>query len=283
MADPFLVGLPAPTVIDELDEEAILSSMKTDLISRFPPAATTVALESSATTKNLEAVAYRETVVRARINDAARANLLAFAKGPDLDHVGAGSSPPVQRMSNEDDDRFRDRILLAVKSRNVGSVYRYKFVAMSTSIAVRDAIAYRNGRDPTIYVALLSTSPDGVADQSLIAAVQAQFDKEENRLLNSPVVVVSAVSNVINVSARLTLVPGTPATIISQAEANLRAAWTAEGGLGRDMTRDWIRSRLQVPGVYSVALDDPVADVIKPPEKAAAIGTVSLTVIGENV
>jgi phage-related baseplate assembly protein len=280
--DPFLAGLPDPTVIEEVDFTSILADMETDIIGRYPPVAPVLALESSATKKNLETVSYRETIIRARVNDAARANLVAFAEKGDLDHVGANASPPVQRMAGEGDERFRVRILLAVRSRNVGSVYRYRFVALSTSLLVKDAIAYRVGRDPTVYVALLSTAPDGVAEPSLIAQVQAQFDIDENRLLNSPVVVVSAVSSVVNIVAALTLIPGTPTTIIANAEAALRAAWAIEGGLGRDMTRQWIASRLQVAGVYSVNVTSPAEDVIKPSEKAASIGTVTLTVVGEN-
>lgn len=283
MVDPFLAGLPAPTVIEEVDFEAILSQVETDISNRFPPIAPILALESSATKKNLETYSYRETVMRARINDAARSNLLAFAMGSDLDHVGAGASPPVLRMSNEDDERYRLRILLAAQSRNVGSVYRYKYVAMTTTMSVKDAIAYRIGRDPTVYVALLSTAPDGIADDGTIAAVQAEFNKDPNRLLNSPVVVVSAVNNVVDIVASLVLIPGTPSTIVAVAEESLRAAWASEGGLGRDMTRQWIASRLQVSGVYSVTVITPSVDVIKPPEKAAAIGTVTLTVTGENI
>lgn len=283
MVDVFLAGLPAPAVIEEVSFEAVLAEMETDLATRFPAIAPILALESSAAKMVLEACAYREMMLRLRINDAARANLLAYAIGADLDHVGANASPPVARMFNESDDRYRERILLAVRARNVGSVYRYEFVALTADLSVRDAIAYRVGRDPTVYVALLTTAGDGVASPALIAAVQTEFDKPENRMVNSPVVVLSAVTSVVNIVATITVTPGTPTTITERAEAALRAAWLAEGGLGRDMTIDWIKARLMVAGVYSVSVSLPAANVIKPSEKAAAIGTVSLTVIGENV
>lgn len=283
--DPFLAGLPAPTVIEELSFESILSDMKTDLSVRFPDIAPVLALESSAAVKVLEACAYRELILRARTNDAARANLLAFATGADLDHVGANTSPPVARMFNEDDERFRSRILLETRARNVGSYYRYKAVALAADLVIRDAIAYRNPdnpRDPTVFVALLTTEPGGVANAALIAKVQALFDEPENRMANSDVVVVSAVTTVVDIVAEVVLTPGTPTTITEAIEANLRDAWLAEGGLGRDMTRDWLRSRMLLPGVYSVTLSAPAEDVIKPPTKAASIGTVTITVAGEN-
>lgn len=281
--DPFLMGLPDPQVIEELSFEAIFDDMKTDLIGRFPDIAPILALESSAAVKVMQVAAYRELLLRARTNDAARANLLAYASGADLDHVGANASPPVARMLDESDERFRSRILLTVRARNVGSAERYKLIALNTSTLVRDAIAYREGRNPTVKVAILSTETDGVAPPSLLAAIAAEFAKNDNRMVNGIVEVRSAVTSVANIAATLTLTPGQPASLLINAEAALRAAWQAEGGLGRDLTRDWIRARLMLPGVYSVAISAPAQDVVKPPFEAVSIGTVSLTVAGENV
>lgn len=282
MTDPFLSGLPDPTVIQEVSFEAILDAMKADLIARFPDIAPILSLESSAAVKVMQVAAYREMLLRSRINDAARANLLAYATGADLDHVGANASPPVLRMYQEDDERFRSRILLTTKARNTGSIYRYELVALNTDITIRSAKAYRIARDPTVYVALLSNSSDGVTPQSVIDEVEEAFDLPENRMVNGDVVVRSAVTSVVNISAALTITGNQPSTLLASAEAALRAAWQTEGGLGRDMTRDWIKARLQVPGVYSVALAAPAQDVIKPPFEAASIGTVTLTIAGEN-
>lgn len=277
----FLTGLPAPQVIEPLSFEAILAAMKADLADRFPDIGPILALESSAAVKVLQVAAYRELILRARINDAARANLLAYATDTDLDHVGANASPAVERMPDEDDERFRERVLLATLARNVGSVHFYRLVALSTSEEVRDAIAYRDGRDPTVHVALLSTEEDGVADAELIAAVQLAFDQPEIRMVNSDVVVRSAVTAVANITAVLTLLPAqNKAAVLANAEAALRAAWVAEGGLGRDLTLDWIRARLLIAGVYSVALTAPTASVVAPPHEAIAIGTVTLTAAG---
>lgn len=283
MADnPFLAGLPAPAVVEEVDYEVILAQLEADLIALFPAIAPILALESSATKKNLEAVSYREMLVRTRINDAARANLLKFASGDDLDHVGANSQPAVARMLGEDDERFRVRILLAGMARNTGSFERYKLIAMNASIDVRDALSYRVGRDPTINVAVLAAGPTGIAPGSLLATVREAMDLPGNRMVNGPVVVRSAVTAVVNITASLVLTQGTPTTALVNAEAVLRAAWEAEGGLGRDLTRDWIKARLMIAGVYSCAVSAPASDCIMPPYEAASIGAVTLSVAGEN-
>lgn len=286
-----LAQLPAPIVIEPLDFETILAATKADFQTRWDalrladatlPAIDVLALESDPLVVAFEAAAYRELVLRARVNDAALANLVAFASGSDLDQVGANASPPTARLASESDERFRVRIVLGAKSRNAGSAERYAAVAMAADIRVADAVAYREGRSPTIKVAVLSTDTSGVADPLLLSTVTAALDEDQNRIVNGGFEVVSAVRTVTPVSARLVVQPGVPSSITATAEAALRAAFTAEAGLGFDLTRDWLRARLMVPGVYSVTIDGPTADLIVPPYEMPSIGTVSLSIAGSN-
>ncbi|MDB0554564.1 baseplate assembly protein, partial [Ralstonia solanacearum] len=57
----------------------------------------TLALESEPVTKLLQENAYRELVWRQRVNDAARAVMLAFAEGDDLEQLAANFD--VQRLT----------------------------------------------------------------------------------------------------------------------------------------------------------------------------------------
>ncbi|PJN94872.1 baseplate assembly protein, partial [Amaricoccus sp. HAR-UPW-R2A-40] len=84
-----LSRLPPPDVVERLDFETILGAMKADLIARAPDLAPALALESEPAVKILEVAAYRELLLRARINDAARAVMIATATGADLDHLAA--------------------------------------------------------------------------------------------------------------------------------------------------------------------------------------------------
>ena len=52
------------------------------------PAAFTALVESDPAWTILEVAAYRELLLRQRINDASRAVMLAFATGADLEHLG---------------------------------------------------------------------------------------------------------------------------------------------------------------------------------------------------
>ena len=88
-----LTTLPAPRVVELLSYEAILAAAKADFAERMRPHLPNIddilALESDPVVKLIEAHAYRELLIRARINDAARAHLLAFAAGSDLDQLAA--------------------------------------------------------------------------------------------------------------------------------------------------------------------------------------------------
>jgi phage-related baseplate assembly protein len=84
-----LSSLPAPEVIETLAFEAIVADIKADLVARHPDAFAIVNLESEPLIKLIEAAAYRELLLRGRYNDEARALMLAYATGADLDHIGA--------------------------------------------------------------------------------------------------------------------------------------------------------------------------------------------------
>ncbi|RWA51293.1 hypothetical protein AU476_23550 [Cupriavidus sp. UYMSc13B] len=92
-----LSQLPPPDVVETIDFEVILAERKAYFVSLYPAdqraaVAATLALESEPIVKLLQDNAYREMVLRQRINDAARAVMLPFAKG---DRAGAGR--PVRR------------------------------------------------------------------------------------------------------------------------------------------------------------------------------------------
>jgi hypothetical protein len=72
-----LSQLPAPDVVETLDFETILAERKATLISLYPEdeqeaVARTLTLESEPLVKYLEENAYREVILRQRINEAAK-------------------------------------------------------------------------------------------------------------------------------------------------------------------------------------------------------------------
>lgn len=86
--------LPPPDVVETLSYESILAGHKQRLISLYPAAdqaaiAAVLTLESEPLTKLLEEMSYAELTLRARVNSASRAVMLASATGADLDNLAA--------------------------------------------------------------------------------------------------------------------------------------------------------------------------------------------------
>ncbi|MDI3355698.1 baseplate J/gp47 family protein [Pseudomonas sp. UYIF39] len=144
--------LPMPEVVETLDFEVILRARKARYLSLYPvdqqeAVAAVLTLESEPVTKMLQENAYREMVLRQRINDAAKASLLAYANGTDLENRAADfgverlvitpanpdSVPPTAAVM-ELDDALRYRAQLALEGLSVaGSTGAYEFRALSAS------------------------------------------------------------------------------------------------------------------------------------------------------
>ena len=66
-----------PDVVQPIDFEAVLADLKVEMLARLPALADVLELESEPITKLLELMAYREVLLRQRVNEAARAVMVA--------------------------------------------------------------------------------------------------------------------------------------------------------------------------------------------------------------
>ena len=115
MATIDLSQLPAPDVVEELDYENLFEERKSTLISLYPAdqqeaISRTLTLESEPLVKLLQENAYRELILRQRINESARAVMVAYATGNDLDQLAANFNVErlVLRAADNATDRRRD-------------------------------------------------------------------------------------------------------------------------------------------------------------------------------
>ncbi|OCC05115.1 hypothetical protein BA190_09370 [Labrys sp. WJW] len=270
-----LSGYPPPTAIEEVDSEVIIARMRDRLLELFPDAAGVIDLEDEPLRILIETFAGRETLVRERINYVVWANLLAGAQKSDLDHLAAFYG--VVRLPGELDDAFKRRVILAIQGRSTGGTApRYRSVALGASVRVADAVVYRDGDDPTVYIAVYAADNNGVADEPLLALVRAAVNDPAVRMVNDTIVVRSAVFSVVDIEADIWLLPETPDSVIQTLSDGLRAAWTSETGLGFDLVRAWISARLMKAGVQKVAVISPAADVVASPEQAISIRNIVL-------
>lgn len=278
-------ALPMPAIIEELDFEQLLGAVIADLRDRFAAAGIDYDvgnLESDPVKIILEAATYQcNLLIRARINDAARANLVPFAKGSDLDHLAAFYD--VTRLPGEKDDALRERVILAVSGRSTaGPANWYRAAARRASVRVKDAAVYRVGTGPDIRIAVLATDNFGEPDAALLTAVRDMVTSDGVRVISDRVEVVAATSTTVNVAADIWLLPSAPQTVFEGLEAALRGALQTQGGLGFDVTRSWLTAMLHQPGVHKVQLAAPMGDTIVGDNAAAKFGTVLLTYKGRD-
>lgn len=283
-----LSRLPPPDIIEALDYEAILASMRIDLIARAPGLDDLD--ETDPAIKLLEVAAYREFVLRQRINDAARGCMIAYAAGADLDQlaaffgverltiVAATDDAPAQY---ESDAELRRRILLAPDGFTVaGPESAYVFHAKSASGDVLDAGASSPAPGEVI-VSVLSRVGDGTATAALLALVDAAVGPDGVRPMSDQVTVASAQIVPFTIEAQLWIYAGPDAGLILQTSRDaLDAYLLASRKLARDIPRTAIIAALHVSGVQRVDLISPAADVVIEAVQAAAAVEIAVTVAG---
>jgi phage-related baseplate assembly protein len=250
--------LQSPQIIDELDYEEILLRMKEDLLSRAPEFS--AYLESDPVIKLMEVAAYRELLLRNRINQAAKANLLAFATGSDLDNLAAFYG--VERKANESDEDLRNRTQAKIVGwSSSGSREAYKFHAIKSDPRVKEANA--DSPEPgLVRISILSKENGGIVSDDLLEQVKSYMSREDIRMLTDTVEVVACKMIDLNVKAKITLTASAPSEILDVIKTSFVANFAKIAGLGVSVSRAWIISNLFLNGVKDVELITPACDVL---------------------
>jgi len=288
MATIDLSQLPAPSVVEELDYETLLEERKATLISLYPAdqqaaVTRTLVLESEPIVKLLQENAYREFILRQRVNEAAQAVMVAYAMNGDLDQLAANNGvarlvitpadneavPPVAAVMESNAD-LRQRIPAAFEGMSVaGPVGAYEFHALSADGNVADASVI-SPAPAEITVSVLSRTGDGTASAELLAAVSKALNDESVRPVADRVHVQTARIVNYQIDAALFVYPG-PAVepIRAAAELRLKNYINEQRRLGRDIRRSAIHAALHAEGVQRVELAAPLADVVLDKTQAA--------------
>jgi phage-related baseplate assembly protein len=131
-----LNSLPSPEIIEGISFQDIFEELRADFEQRFPEFSALV--HSDPAIKLLEVAAYREVILRARVNDAFKATLLAFAADGDLDNLAAFYG--LTRIAQETDEELRDRTVNRIQgSSTAGGAAWYRYQALTANTGVRDA------------------------------------------------------------------------------------------------------------------------------------------------
>lgn len=243
-----LTTIAPPDVVEELDFEAIYQELLTDFRALYPE--WTASIESDPVVKLLELAAYREMLLRARINDAAQSNLLAFAAGGDLDQLAAFYG--VVRQNDELDDRLRLRTQLRIAAlAGNGTREHYRVTALSASPDVVDAAILQPSAGAVDIAVWLR---EGAAQSTAMDAVRTALHSDETRIVGVPIAVRLAKPRPVSFRAVLYRESTAPVNLVPTLAERMPGAIAGHARLGRDIARSWLMSVLHGEGISSVDL-----------------------------
>lgn len=253
------------------DFETLLAERKAEFVALHPKdeqeaVIRTLELESEPVTKLLQENAYRELLLRQRINEAAQAVMAAYAMGSDLDQLAANYNvkrltvtpadndavPPVAAVM-ESDEALRLRVPAAFEGLSVaGPTAAYEFHARSADGRVADASA-TSPAPAEVVLTVLSREGDGTAEKDLLDVVEKALNSENVRPVADRLTVRSAEIIPYRVEATIFLYPGPEAEpVMAAAKASLQKYIASQTRLGRDIRRSAIFAALHVEGVQRV-------------------------------
>lgn len=291
-----LSQLPPPQIVEQIDFELILAERKAYMISLWPieeqaQIAARLEMESEPLAKLLQENAYREMIWRQRVNEASIANLLAFAKGPDLDQLAGNFNvkrlvvqdgkplavPPVARLM-ESDDSLRERAQMSWEGLSTaGPRNSYIFHARGADGRVADATA----ESPSPAVAVVTVQSllgDGTAPADLLTIVKAYLSDDDRRPVGDRLTVQGAQVIRYQVKAKLYLLTNGPESepILAAAEQRLLAYVHQRRRLAMEVSESALHAAAFVEGVRKVVLEGWV-DIVATEEQAPYCTGVTVT------
>lgn len=202
-------------------------------------------------------------------------NSLAERLHPTIDVAVSNATVSAGGVEIEDDEAYRERVLLAPESFSVaGPVGAYQYWARQASPAVVDVHVANDtdggGQPIGGRVAVTVLAKDGLPNAELIGKIQAALSAEKRRPLCDTVVVKAPTAVDYTLDAELTLFTGTDARTAKAAAEQAWAVYEAvrRSRLGLDIVPLDIMSALKVAGVYNVVLHNLPLTVVKPDQWA---------------
>lgn len=276
-----LAQLPPPQLIEEISYEQILTEQKAWVLARWAdlrlsrpdlPAIDTLVLENEPITIILEVLAYRETLLRALVNDKARAVLLAKAVGTDLDHLGALMETPRRQIGTDaggsaiyqSDDEYREEIQLAPEAFSVaGPEGAYVYFARRSHPSLMDAAAL-SPQPGRVDVVVLARDGSGAPSEEAIAAAYSALSPNTTRPLTDDVYVRSASIVSTPVALRLQVRSGpAPEAIQSAATTAINKLIASRRRIGLALRVDALIGAARTAGdIEKVIVESPAGDVV---------------------
>lgn len=289
--------LTPPQMIEVVDYELLLSERKNEFILKWTSEIDQEQVreilnrESEPLTKYLQENVYREMVLRNRINAAAKAVLLPYATGTDLDAVAANfdvnrllitPSTSTSAATYESDDDLRTRTQMKFDSLSTaGPENSYKYHAFSADGRVAD-VSVTSPSPAYVSITILQKDADkNIASNELIQKVIKALDPEDIRPIGDRITVQAATIIEYTIDADVYIGKDPEgATLLEQAKINAQAYANKQKRLGRSIYLSEIYAQLHVSGVSHVVLNSPKSDTILSEEQASFCTSINLRLAG---
>lgn len=294
-----LSQLPPPSIIEEPTFKDLKAQRLAELQLLDPTYNALV--ESDPAMKQLEILVYREMVNIARFNSGVLAVLVAYAKGADLDQLGANydverqtvtpaddtTIPPTPAVM-EKDDRYRRRIRLSWYTRNTaGSIEAYEYYALSADASILDAKAYGPQQwegtisPGEVWVYILVNTGDGTPSQDILDKVAGILTGDFVRPLTDYVSVKAATIVPYQITATLEVGKGPSAdTVLQAAQESTQKYADSTHRIDTLVSISGVYKGAKVAGVDDVQLVSPAANI--DPGHGAATYCTALTLTVEQ-
>jgi phage-related baseplate assembly protein len=287
-----LTGLTPPNVVETLVYEDILEELKADCVARMEAMGVDYnvqMLESDPVVKILEVAAYRELLLRARVNDAARAVMLAFAQQADLEHLGVyyGVERELVTPATQDDPavyetdtRLRQRVQLAPEALSTaGPEGAYIFHTMTLDPSIKSVQVY-TPQPGEVHVLPLVDSGDGIPSPTLLSQIRVRLGQEDIRPLTDMVFVRAPTLLNFTLEVNLSIAEGPDPLVVKAASlASINTYLSNRHKVGTSIKVSGLIAAAMVPGVEDVELVSPVADITPAEDEVAYATTKTVNVV----
>lgn len=183
----------------------------------------------------------------------------------------------------EDDERYRERIKLAPNKYSVaGPDGAYLYWTLTADANIIDAAVLSPRR---VLVRVYPLTLAGLPSTEVLNKVTALFVGDDVRPLTDEVEVLAPTEAPYTITANITLLTTADAATLSAQLQTAAETYAAErrSKLGKDIIRSQIIAALSLPGVYSVSLTSPAADMVVAANEWANCTAITINVVGTNV
>ena len=162
----YLRNLDPPKAVEELSFESIRTEMLGSMLDTLPGWSQN---SDDPLYKAIENFAYRELLIRQRVNHLLRQTYLAFSDGSNLRHLA--SIMGVETEDTDTNEEIRERVQTSVRGLAVGTRASIEADCLAAGVGVDDVeiVVASNGQDITVYPAKEQDALEA-ADQAILLA-----------------------------------------------------------------------------------------------------------------